>query len=81
MEWEESKDSSHFLGRKLLSKKEEKVMVITHKSSENKDKAVRIEEFFCTERVEERRKYAVRIWESIVEKVSQRRMETWKEAA
>ena len=56
-------------------------MVITHKSSENRDKVVRIEEFYCTERTEERRIHAIRIWEHIVEKVSHRRMETWKEAA
>jgi len=56
-------------------------MVLAHKSNENKDKAVRIEEFYCTERTEERRIHAIRIWENIVEKVIQRRMETWKKAA
>ena len=65
----------------MLSKKEEKVMVLAHKSKENKDKASRIEEFFCTERVEEKKTQAVRIWESIVEKVVNRRANPWSEWA
>ena len=56
-------------------------MVIAHKSSENKDKASRIEEFFSTDRVEERRKHAIRIWESIVEKVVNRKANPWSEGA
>ena len=56
-------------------------MVIAHKSSENKDKVSRFEEFFCTDRVEERRKQAVRIWESIVAKVVHRRENPWSEMA
>ena len=56
-------------------------MVMSHKSSENSEKASRIEEFFCTDRVEERRKQAVRIWEGIVEKVVKRRENPWRKVA
>ena len=56
-------------------------MVLAHKSSENSEKASRIEEFFCTKHTEERRRHAIRIWEHIVEKFSHRRMETWRKAA
>ena len=52
-----------------------------HKSSENKDKTAKIEEFYCTDRIEERRKQAVRIWESIVEKIVNRRESPWSKVA
>ena len=56
-------------------------MVMSHKSSENKDKTSRIEEFFCTDRIEEKKTQAIRIWEYIVEKVVNRRENPWSEAA
>ena len=64
-----------------MSKEKEKVMVMSHKSSENKDKTSRIEEFFCTDRIEEKKTQAIRIWEYIVEKVVNRRENPWSEAA
>ena len=56
-------------------------MVITHKSNENRDKAVRIEEFYCMERAEEKKTQAIRIWEDIVERVVKRRENPWSKVA
>lgn len=56
-------------------------MVMSHKSSENSEKASRIEEFFCTDRIEEKKNQAIRIWENIVEKVVNRRENPWSKAA
>ena len=54
---------------------------MSRKSNENSEKVIRIEEFYCTKRVEEKKTQAIRIWESIVEKIINRGEKLWSEVA
>ena len=51
------------------------------KASENTEKIVTIEAFYAVERIEEKRKRAVRTWSEIVKKVITRRDFQWTKAA
>ena len=51
------------------------------KSSENRDKTVKIEAFYAVDRIEEKRQRAIQAWADIVRKILIRRDSQWNQAA